>query len=134
MRKVTAALRRNLGVGMGEGSGGVTKRFAKVVAGLFGGVGPEEQLRREAGVAGPFFVREQFGPLSALGIRQATPDEMVDLMRDDVDEVRSMGEEVGIEDNFAARDETRREDFRAGSFAETELAAMGAQVLGKGDG
>lgn len=59
---------------------------------------------------------------------------MVDLMRDDVDEVGRMGEQVGIENDFAARDEARREDFRTGSFAETELAAMGAQVLGEGDG
>lgn len=57
MRKVTAALRRNLGVGMSEGGGGVAECFAKVVAGLFGGVGPVEQLRRETGVAGPFFAR-----------------------------------------------------------------------------
>lgn len=76
---------------------------------------------------------EEFAPGGALGIGQTTPDKVVNLMRDDVDEVGRMGEEIGVENDFAARDKARREDFVTGSVAEEQLTTMGPQVTGELD-
>ncbi len=76
---------------------------------------------------------EEFAPGGALSIGQATPDKVVNLMRDDVDEVGRMGQQIGVENDFAASDKARREDFFTGSGAIEQLTAMGPQVTGELD-
>lgn len=76
---------------------------------------------------------EKITPAGALGIGQAAPYEVVNFMRDDVDEVRRMGQQIGIENDFAASEKARRNDFFTGSGAIEQLTAMGPQVTGELD-
>ncbi len=83
---------------------------------------------------GTSLTRQQISPGFALGVGQAPPDKVVDLMSHDVNEVGCMAEEVGIENDFAARNEARREDFVTRPGAICQLAAIGTHLLGEADG
>lgn len=63
-----------------------------------------------------FLGREQICPSLAFGIREAPPDEVIQLMGEDADEVRGMGKQFLIEDDFAPGQKTGGVDFVTRSF------------------
>ncbi len=54
-------------------------------------------------------------------------------MRQDFHEIRGMGQETLIQDNFPLRQEARREDLIAGPGAVGQAAAIGAHGFGETD-
>lgn len=77
---------------------------------------------------GRLFCCEQIEPLLADGVTETAPDEVVDFVREDVDEVGGMGEQILVENDFAASEKTRRENLFSRPVAKGELAAMRAQL------
>jgi hypothetical protein len=74
-----------------EGGGGIAKGLADIVFGLGGGIGLVAESRGEAGMNGSSFFGQEIGPGFSFGIGETSPDEMIELMRDDVEKVWSMG-------------------------------------------
>jgi len=84
-------------------------------------------------VGGTLLCGEKRCPGLAFGVWQTSPNEVIDFVSDDGNEVWSVGQQVCIENDFAASEETRREDFVAGAGASFKLASMCAEVALEGD-
>jgi hypothetical protein len=132
--KVTAALRRNLLVWVGKGGGCVAESLADIVFGLLGCAGNVANAGGEAGVGGTLLCGEEVCPGLAFGVWQSSPDEVVDLVGDDGDEVWGVSQKVCVENDFAASEKTRREDFVARAGARFKLAPMCPELLLERDG
>ncbi len=76
---------------------------------------------------------EKVCPGLALGVWQTPPDKVVDFVCDDFDKVWSVSEKIGIENDFAASEKTRREDFVTRAGARLKLAPMGTELALESD-
>ncbi len=84
-------------------------------------------------MGGTLLCGEKRCPGLAFGIWQTSPNEVIDFVGNDGDEVWSVGEQVCIENDFAASEKTRREDFVARTGASRKLASMCSEVTLKSD-
>lgn len=70
-----------------------------------------------AGMLRTFLRLEQVVPGQTVRIGELAPDEVIDLVGADVQKVRGVSEERFVKNDFAASEETRREDFIPGTGA-----------------
>lgn len=71
---------------------------------------------------------EKVCPGLALGVWQTPPDKMVDFVCDNFDKVWSVREKIGIENDFAASEKARREDFVTRAGTRFKLAPMCSEL------
>ena len=77
---------------------------------------------------------EEVCPGLAFSVWQASPDEVIDFVGDDGDKVWGVGKKVCIENDFAASEKTRREDFVTRAGTGFKLAPVCPEVSLEGDG
>ncbi len=58
---------------------------------------------------------------------------MVNLVRDNAYKIRSVTQQISVENDFAASQKTRRENFIAWAGPKTKLAPMRPHLAGKRD-
>ena len=82
----------------------------------------------------PLLVGQNVCPGLAFEVWQSSPDEVVNLVGENRDKVWGVGEKVGIENDFAASEKTRREDFVTWPGPSFKLAPMCTEMALESDG